>query len=1331
MAKGFEAAFSYLLIYVFTINDENHRGCLKIGKASLKLDDDSQYASLRTPNSSLLNKAAKQRINSYTKTAGINYQLLYTELAERQINEHDGIYLKYFEDHKVHEVLKNSGIKNAQFDGSKEWFRTDLDTVKNAIKAVKEGRKSLTSAEITTDHIPIEFRPEQKEAINMTIARFRKGNKILWNAKMRFGKTLSTLEVIKEENFKKTLILTHRPVVDEGWHEDFNKIFWDSNYTYFEKGTKEASIQQYILEDVPFVLFASIQDLRGSMKVGGKFDKNDIFFKTNWDCVVIDEAHEGTKTFLGDEVLQEIIKEKSYGKTKQIYLSGTPFNLVNDFNEDEVYTWDYVMEQKAKSEWDIIHCLDYNPYEGLPKLSIFTYDIADAIPGYEDIENKAFNFREFFRVWTGIVQVDGKLVPQESAIGRFIHENDVKSFITLLRLKNDNSNYPFSKDTYREYFRHTLWMLPGVKEASAMEQLLKEDKVFGNFQIVNVAGNSPSGESENALERLNNAISEHPEQTRTITLSCGRLTTGVTVKPWTAVLMLSGTTSTAASMYLQTIFRVQSPANIDGKIKDRCYVFDFAPDRTLQMVAEAGKLGTRPGTNTDEAKMREFLNFCPVISIQGSKMKNYDVNSLLRQLKRYYATRVVQNGFDDIKLYNDKLLKMTDYDKNKFEELKKIVGQSKATDIKKTIIISESGLGPEEQEAAEEAEKKKRQKKELTEEDKEALKKLKEAKEAKSKAISILRAISIRIPLLIYGTEKDIDENITIDQFADFIDEESWQEFMPKDVTKEKFNGFCEYYDKDIFIEAGNQIRRKVKAADKLNPTERVKKLAQIFATFKNPDKETVLTPWRVVNMHISDCLGGYDFFDNKHVEMIPEPRFVDHGEITTNTLNNTNAQILEINSKSGLYPLYVAYSIYRKRLESVSENGRTEEIQDKFWRQTIEENVFVICKTEMAKYITKRTLLGYKEGKINAHYFEDLVNQFKNKSDHATRKIISATYWGKVSGGEMKFDAIVGNPPYQAFLGGASPLPIYHYFVNQAKRLKPRYISMITPARWFNAGTGLDEFRNEMLHDNRIIELYDYIDATYCFQNVEIKGGIQYFLWDINYHGDCNITSHYTDGKVFKSKRPLLEPGIDSFVRDSRVIPILKKVREKKEDPFSLIVSSRDPFGYDIRLPGSYKIAEHKYSLQKDSINTVEFYYNGWRNNGVGYVSLNSIGSNSQWIDFYKVLIPKAWGTGNERKDWLHPFVVGPHSVCTETYLVVGPFKEKIEAENAVSYINTKFFHLMVSILKISQNAAKGIFEFVPVQNFSNPWTDKDLYKKYGLTQEEIDFIESTIKPI
>ena len=310
------------------------------------------------------------------------------------------------------------------------------------------------------------------------------------------------------------------------------------------------------------------------------------------------------------------------------------------------------------------------------------------------------------------------------------------------------------------FFRHSLWVVPGVKEAKALSSLLKKHHIFTHFNIVNVAGEGDEEiDTSDALLAVKNAMTNKPDETYTITLSCGRLTTGVSIPEWTCVLMLSGSYSTAASQYLQTIFRVQTPANINGKIKEECYVFDFAPDRTLKMVAESVQLSARAGNTNPiaEITLGKFLNFCPVISIEDSNMKEYKVSELLQELKKAYAERVARNGFDDPKIYNDNLLKLTEVELKEFELLKSIVGANKQTKKTGDIDINNEGFNKEESEQLENLKKKK--KKELTEEEKAKLEELKEKKKNRDSAISILRAISIRMPLLVYGM--DIDKQMT------------------------------------------------------------------------------------------------------------------------------------------------------------------------------------------------------------------------------------------------------------------------------------------------------------------------------------------------------------------------------------------------------------------------------------------------------------------------------------------------------------------------------------------------------------------------------------------
>lgn len=1318
MPMKYFSSLKLKLIYVFRINDAAHEGCLKIGEATC---DDENVIGL-APNSKPLNEAARKRINQYTQTAGIRYDLLHTELT---LYNRGG--LRSFNDKEVHAVLERSGVKRKVFDKenkANEWFMTSLDVVKRAIAAVKEGKDSLSPGEVAHGRSPIVFRPEQCEAIEKTEKQFRKGNQMLWNAKMRFGKTLSALQVVKDMDFKRTLILTHRPVVDSGWFEDFGKIFYDrNNFAYGSKNNGESheSLERRAKADgLHYVYFASMQDLRGSELVGGNFDKNNEVFATPWDLIIVDEAHEGTQTELGKAVMAELVKDD----TKVLRLSGTPFNLLDDFKENEIYTWDYVMEQRAKHDWDKNHFGDPNPYAALPAMNIYTYDLGRLLKEFVD-EDVAFNFREFFRV---------------DKDGSFIHERDVSAFLNLLTKEDKESCYPFASKEYRNVFRHTLWMVPGVKEAKALSALLQRHPVFQHFHVVNVAGNGDEDEeNRDALEMVNEAIGKDPDQTRTITLSCGRLTTGVSVPAWTAVFMLSGSYNTAASSYMQTIFRVQTPATINGRVKEQCYVFDFAPDRTLKVLAETAKISAKAGkTSQDDRKtMGDFLNFCPVISIEGSRMDKFDVPRMLEQLKKVYVERVVRNGFEDNSLYNDELLKLDDLELQEFDDLKKIIGQTKAMPKTNQVDINNQGLNNEEYEEKEKLEKK--PKKELTEEEKRRLEELKKKTKNREAAISILRGISIRMPLLIYGAElDDEDDEITIDDFAEKIDPRSWEEFMPKGVSKQKFNAFKKYYDPDIFRAAGKRIRAMAKAADKLSVEERIGRITDIFSTFRNPDKETVLTPWRVVNMHLGDCLGGYCFFDKDYEHTIDEPRFIDLGKVTEEVFT-PDSRILEINSKSGLYPLYMAYGIYRSRLKDSTISADTLEEQQAVWDKAVAENIFVVCKTPMAKSITKRTLVGFRKAKVNTRYFEDLINQIKNKPQNFIEKMAKGrSFWKANDNDNMKFNAIVGNPPYQVMDGGgtgSSAQAIYNKFVDIARSIKPRYISMIMPSRWMTGGKGLDKFRESMLDDKHIRVLHDYMDAHDCFPTVAIEGGICYFMWDKDSQGKCDFISH-TNGSVISTERYLSEDSTDVVIRDAGALSILAKVKSSNGN-FSALVSPRNLFKIDVScLKSDYAPSYYKVFGRFDGIRGLKF-----------LKSYETKDERAQkFLGKWKVFVSKADGAAGQLGNPVPARIIGktvlgdPMTICTETFLAIGPFINENEANNVSKYTETKFFRFLVGTRKL-KNMTQDTYSFVPLQDFTETsdidWNkaisviDQQLYTKYHLTNEEITFIEKMIKTV
>ena len=853
---------------------------------------------------------------------------------------------------------------------------------------------------------------------------------------------------------------------------------------------------------------------------------------------------------------------------------------------------------------------------------------------------------------------------------------------------------------------------------------------------------------------MKTAIKEAGTEGYTITLSCGKLTTGVTIREWTAVMMLAGAYSTSASTYLQTIFRVQSLCNMNGKIKTDCYVFDFAPDRALKVIAESVNISTKPGRINSEEKQKilgAFLNYCPVISLEGTKMKKLSTSRLLQRVKRVYAEKAIKNGFDDDSLYSDELLKLQNVDVEKFKGLQKILEQTKSLGKTKQIDINKQGLTDEEYEELERLEKKqKKNKKELTPEEKEDLERRKEILKNKAIAKSILRSISIRIPLLIYGANIAFNEDITIENLTELVDDVSWQEFMPKGVTKDLFKEFIKYYDKEVFIVAGLKIRDIVKSADDLPILERIKEITKLFSYFKNPDKETVLTPWRVVNMHMSDCLGGYDFFDEEHLEEISEPRLVNRGQVTKDIFDKKDTHILEVNSKTGLYPLYMTYSIYRyklKRLKAVKNEISTED-ENNLWIETIRNNIFVICKTKMAKYITNRTLLGYKQIDsnskigINAHCFDDLLKSMTDKPESFIKRIQRVSFWLNEGNGIMKFDAIVGNPPYMIMDGGAkaSAKPIYNYFIESSKKVEPKYMSFIIPTRWYTGGKGLDDFRKSMLNDKHMELIHDYLTPEYIFSNTNIRGGVCYFLWNKNYNNEVDlirVVTHQNEKIISDIKRKFKIKEVDIFIRDAHAIAILDRIlKEKNIDFMTNYISSRKPFGID----GNFTESE-LFLSDKNELANIECY---GKAKSIGYIKKDDVKNHKDWISVWKVYMPYVNNIGTElNDDNQNTFIGEPNSVCTETFLVAGAELNlnKYECIALSKYLRSKFARFLHSLAKTSHHATAKTYQFVPLQDFSDKsdidWSksiaeiDQQLYAKYKFSKDEIDYVESKIKPM
>ena len=998
------------------------------------------------------------------------------------------------------------------------------------------------------------------------------------------------------------------------------------------------------------------------------------------------------------------------------------------------------MEQDEKIHWDERHPGKPNPYSELPALSMLTYEIdkymggKDLPPEFTDAIDGAFKFHEMFRV---------ERDEEGNEIAEFVHSEMVDKFLDLL--VDTKHNFPYSTEEYRNYNKHTMWLLPNrVKIIEAMEKKLKQHPVFRNFGIVNISGNMKGDDEQDndAKRRVENAIAENEY---TITLTGQRLTVGASIKRWTAVLMMSDTDK--ASTYLQAAFRCQTPAIVDGKIKTHGYVFDFAPDRTLKLVAEAIEVNRKKTTSPEQKEaMKKFLNFCPIIAATDGGMKEFSVSSMLEQLKNAIVERVRRNGFDDPKLYNDELLKLTELEITKFNDLKEIVGTSTKENLNE-IPVNELGLDKAEIEKGENGERKK--KKELTEEEKEALRKLREAREQRRSAISILRGISIRMPMLVYGAIMDtdgtpltFDEDISLSKFIRLVDDESWAEFMPEGLTKDKFREFIKYYDEDVFRGVTKSIRAKAYDCDELLPYDRVQAIAEIFSTFKNPDKETILTPWKVVNMHLSSTLGGYDF-NNTVTDLEGLPEFIERKPYS-NIWNSDNTKILEINSKSGLYPLLAAYNIYQSMLpERLKGNKHKEDdIFRDLWNEILEKQIFVLCKTPMAKTITERTLAGYTNAKVNVVYIHDLTKKLRKVKDdtvdyssYSLKNELCGLF--NMKGDDMRFTAVVGNPPYQ---DGNNQ--IYTLFYTNAIKLG-NVVDLIFPTGWQGISTAnlLSNLNNETIKRDKQIVSID--NRHNVFPGIPGAEWTNIILWEKDHDNKLNGKQRiFTDGK--DPKEIMLPITKDDLEKPKEIESIVEKVDRLKENKIMSYGSARKPYGFEadpLDKPEKYNLSV----VETPSEDTVRLF---GKKKGVGrtciYIKKSGLPKVSPLLDSWKLFVVKAWGNMDEKKGFLggsysEIIVAEPKDCCSEMYIEFGPFKSKAEAENARKYFYTKFFRAVFYKNKTSQNTARETYASVPVQDFSNEsdidWKkpisdiDQQLYRKYGLDENEIEYVENKIK--
>ena len=736
------------MIYAYEhIGVPSHEGWLKVGYTT---------------------RDVETRVREQNLTGNIRYKIVLKRPAMRK----DG---SSFDDHLVHDILRRSHVRNPEG----EWFVTDVRTVERAIVSAADGNVAMTER-----IYDFAMRPEQAEAVKNTAEYFTNfkhdpANRgliphYLWNAKMRFGKTFTTYQLAKRMGWTKVLVLTFKPAVKTAWEEDLltHKDF--EGWQFCQK--QEDREFNYVNEKKPFVCFASFQDVLGKNSMGGIKATNEWIQTVRWDCIVLDEYHYGAwgknaKSFYDkkDPALRraeeagEIINEDAANQREvearemydeglmplrtdaYLYLSGTPFRAIStgEFIEEQIYNWTYSDEQAAKEAWKG----ENNPYAQLPKMVMLTYQMPESISEVASQgEFDEFDLNEFFRA------------EDED----FVHEEYVQKWLDLIRgaytgdivkdLKQGSEKppMPYSDSRLLSYLQHTYWFLPSVAACKAMAKLLgkRSNRFFDDYEVIVAAGNE-AGMGANAVIPVYEAMDD-PQKSKTITLSCGKLSTGVTVKPWTGIMMLRNTTS--PETYFQAAFRVQSPwttKDADGKeviLKPLCYVFDFAPNRALRQVEEYSCQLNVEESNP-EKKVAEFIKFLPILAYDGSSMKEIDAAGVLDMAMSGTTATLLARRWESAVLVNvdNVTLQRLMNNPEAMRALMNIEGfRSLNSDIE--TIINKSEHVKQTKKTKDPSQMTAKQKKELTQEEKEYKSKRKEIQEK-------LIKFATRIPVFMYLTD--------------------------------------------------------------------------------------------------------------------------------------------------------------------------------------------------------------------------------------------------------------------------------------------------------------------------------------------------------------------------------------------------------------------------------------------------------------------------------------------------------------------------------------------------------------------------------------------------
>ncbi|MDR0481786.1 MAG: Eco57I restriction-modification methylase domain-containing protein [Cellulomonadaceae bacterium] len=1414
-------------------------------------------------------ESAATRIKQQATELGIPKEILWEQTA-RFI---DG---GFFKDDEFHRYLQQQGVERAAKEttgGGKrpEWFH--LQTAPHASldyyqSFVKHDYPPVSSTD-SSDYV---LRDEQQDAVEMALRAFNGGVKeILWNAKPRFGKSLATYELARRLDATTVLIVTNRPAIANSWFDDYQKfIAHQTTYQFVSdspslKDRHPMSRQQWDKFEAPdkrLIEFLSLQDLKGSQYFGGTHDKlkhiKDEKVSFTWDLLVIDEAHEGVDTIKTDVALEQISARHI------LHLSGTPFRALaqGKFPDEAVFHWTYEDECEARANWDNPEAVkaradegreyEENPYESLPRLNLLTYQMSrmivdDLSRGAAAAENSedldfAFNLGEFFATKPN---------------GDFEHEAEVRKFLDRL---TSNAQYPFSTKALRDENRHTFWLLNRVSSVKALDKMLADHPAFEQYKVVIAAGDGKTDDDEKSvgqsLQRVREAIKEaEAKGTRTITLSVGQLTTGVTIPEWTAVVMLANLSS--ASQYMQAAFRAQNPHTYvrDGKMvtKQNAYVYDFAPERTLEVYEKfATNLGQTKDSGEDEPKqeaIKRLLNFFPVIGedAQG-QMIELDAAQVLQFPRANKAREVVRKGFMCNLLFEHVggifryaaqlapiLNKMpavkpgrTIGETVEFSAPEKPITQDEQGNVVPDEIVVNSQVkkfAPERidfeypdridvdldvaalgrqvkavvttvrAEAAGAYQAKSRDAAAVSREVAEFVSDAERARLSHRSELASLTsnleaetaqaeraAITARIEQAKERFDGEIKELISY-TFETAVpnlvrDEETRRETKRADAEIDKarahLRGFArtipmflmaygdanmrlanfdDYTDDDVFTEvtgiteAEFRLLRDGQTITEDDGTETV--IPGLFdeVVFDQSIVEFLAKKAELADYFDESLLEDiFDYIPRQKPSLVFTPR--DAVEMMVDTLETENPGIFT-GSTTTFADLFSKAGVFIMELVRRLDKGLAEQIPDPDERlkHILTTQVFTLSPSEILRLITIEAVSGgiperkaWLEG--SGHFrvgdFRELPTDWLSQ---AVQRPTVETTEPNNKDTMKKFDVVIGNPPYHEDTGTRMKNQIYHRFVMKANEVAQRVV-MIHPAGWVKGGIRLNVAKSRWAKDQNLRSIMLREDDVFPGAST----------------GSVTITSFDNTGEKYPEP-DLTVFGIDRAVKfvgkyqyeklefysshPTSLVSIVDKVRPASEDvSMTSMVSPQRNLGVGgkhftkadkVGNPAIHHfprgICQTKVLVSEKLLDakTKEDFY--WINGQDSYWDIK-YGAD---LDSYKVVF-KATGNKQSELNWL----LLPGEAFTDKFLMIG-FDNRQCATNCRKYLSTRFYRALMGTLLVDQNALRKTHRNVPTQDFTSssdidwskpiPEIDQQLYKKYGLTEEEIAFIEGNVK--